>query len=90
MFYERKDYVPTGVQIRGARAMLGLTQEQCAQGSGIALSALKKYESLEKNKFPLAHLRYQTISRLIEFYESHRLRFYGDNESISIKIENSP
>ena len=87
MPYDRMKFDPTGPQVRGARAMLGLTQEKTAKGAGVALSALKKYESLEINDFPLAYLRYQTISKLIKFYESHGLRFFVDDENISIQIK---
>lgn len=85
MFNARTKYHPTSAQVRAARAFLGLTQEQCAQGSGIALSALKKYESLDNNDFPLVHLRYQTVSKMIDFYEFHGLKFLGDDKCVTIQ-----
>jgi transcriptional regulator with XRE-family HTH domain len=85
VLHEKTRRDPLGAQVRAARAMLKLTQEQSAQGSGIALSALKKYETLENDEFPLAHLRYQTISKLIKFYEAHGVAFFSDDESMAVQ-----
>jgi len=85
MFNDRTRYHPTSAQVRAARAYLGLNQEQAAKGSGIALSALKKYESLDDNEFPLVHLRYQTVSKMINFYEFHGLKFLGDDKCVTIQ-----
>ena len=77
---------PTSAQVRAARAMLRLTQQECAKRSGIALSALKKYESLENNEFPLVHLRYKTILKLVKLYETEGLTFLFDDNCLSIQI----
>ena len=79
--------IPKSAQVRAARALLGVTQADCAKMAGIALSLLKKYEALANNEEPLRQMRFDTIEKLVGFYENCGVQFTFTNENISVKIQ---
>ena len=79
--------IPKSAQVRAARALLGLTQIDCAKMAGIALSSLKKYEALANNEEPLRQMRFDTIEKLVGFYEGRGVQFTTTDENVSVIIQ---
>ena len=55
--------------------------------AGIALSSLKKYEALANNEEPLRQMRFDTIEKLVGFYEGRGVQFTTTDENVSVKIQ---
>ena len=81
--------IPKSAQIRAARALLGVTQIDCAKMAKIALSSLKKYEALPNNEEPLRQMRFDTIEKLVAFYEGCGVQFVTTDENVSVIIQAS-
>ena len=79
--------IPKSAQVRAARALLGITQIECAKMAGIALSSLKKYEALPNNEEPLRQMRFDTIEKLVGFYEGCGVQFVITDENVSVIIQ---
>ena len=74
--------IPKSAQIRAARALLGFTQIDCAKMAKIALSSLKNYEALPNNEEPLRQMRFDTIEKLVGFYEGCGVQFVTTDEIV--------
>lgn len=79
--------IPKSAQVRAARALLGVTQMECAKMAGIALSSLKKYEALANNEEPLRQMRFGTIEKLVRFYAGCGVQFTTTDENVSVIIQ---
>ena len=77
---------PNGNQIRAARCLLNITQEQCANYSGISLSTLKKYEQLSDNEFVLEYVKYDKVMMVLTYLESVNVRFEFTENHISVSL----
>ena len=78
--------LPTASQIRGARAMLGLTQEHCSKQAGVALSSYKQYEHLPDTAIVLTKLKYSTVSLIVEFFNSCGIVFGLSDDGLSVSL----
>ena len=79
--------IPKSAQVRAARALLGVTQTDCAKMAKIALSSLKKYEALPNSEEPLRQMRFDTIDKLVGFYEGCGVQFVTTDENVAVIIQ---
>lgn len=86
---DQKIKLPTGSQIKAARCLLNITQEQCAKYTGISLSTLKKYEKLSNDEFVLEHLKYEKVMKIITYLESVNVKFQLEEGYLSVSLEKS-
>ena len=73
--------LPNGRQIRGARALLGFTQEHCSRAAGVALSSYKRYEHTNDSQILLIELKYRTVIAVVDYFLSCGIQF-GNSEQI--------
>lgn len=78
---------PNGSQIKAARCLLNITQEHCALNIGISLSTLKKYEQLSDNELVLEHVRYQLVTKILNYFESANVKFEKTEDGISVSLK---
>lgn len=78
---------PNGSQIRAARCLLNITQEYCALNIGISLSTLKKYEQLSDNELVLEHVRYQLVTKILNYFERANVTFENIEGNISVSLK---
>ena len=77
---------PMGCQIRAARCLLGITQEQCAKYTGVSLSTLKKYENINNNELVLKHIRYDKVMLILNYFESVDVQFANAEDRIGVYL----
>ncbi|MFM1861754.1 MAG: hypothetical protein RLZ26_276 [Pseudomonadota bacterium] len=81
---------PTAVQMAAARTLLGLTQQEVAEGSGVALSTVKRVEQARNAEEGFANLRITSLKRLLAFYQSRGITFTFGAHSIGVSLEMTP
>jgi len=65
----------TAEQLRAARAIVRLTQEQVAEGAGISEPSVKRLEAMTGR----LKIRLATLEQLQDFYEGQGLTFIDEN-----------
>ena len=65
----------TAEQLRAARAIVRLTQEQVAEGAGISEPSVKRLEAMTGR----LKIRLATLEQLQDFYEGQGLIFIDEN-----------
>jgi transcriptional regulator with XRE-family HTH domain len=83
---DQKIKLPTGNQIKAARCLLNITQEQCAKYTGVSLSTLKKYEQLSNDEFVLEYLKYDKVLKIVTYFESVDVKFELAEDHISVSL----
>ena len=81
--------LPNGRQIRGARAILGFTQEFCAKKAGVSLSSYKRYERIADDETILLIIKYSTVISIIDYFQSCGIQFGNSNETIFLSFNQS-
>ena len=81
--------LPYGRQIRGARALLGFTQEFCAKKAGVSLSSYKRYERIADNETILLIIKYSTVISVINYFQSCGIQFGNSDETIFLSFNQS-
>ena len=81
--------LPNGRQIRGARAILGFTQEFCAKKAGVSLSSYKRYEGIADNETILLIIKYSTVISIIDYFQSCGIVFGNSDETIFLSFNQS-
>ena len=81
--------LPNGRQIRGARAILGFTQEFCAKKAGVSLSSYKRYERIADDETILLIIKYSTVLSIIDYFQSCGIQFGNSDESIFLSFNQS-
>ena len=79
--------LPSGRQIRGARALLGFTQESCAKAAGVSLSSYKRYEGISDSETLLLLLKYGTIMSIVEYFYSCGIEFGNSAQAIFVSFD---
>ena len=72
--------IPTAKQIIAARGLLGLSQIELAEGSGVSISALKRFEAKAHQFVEISPTRAATISKLTLHLNSLGIAFLSHNE----------
>ena len=67
--------VPSARQIIAARGLLGISQQRLAEGSGVSIAALKRFEAKADQSDDKANTRVGTISKLMVYLNG--ASFYG-------------
>ena len=78
--------LPSGNQIKAARSLLNLTQDDCAKYSGVSLSTLKKYENINNNELVLKHIRYDKVMLILNYFESVDVQFANAEDRIGVYL----
>jgi transcriptional regulator with XRE-family HTH domain len=75
MSLESRDPVITAVQMRAARALLGIDQRQLAQLSGVSLPTVQRMEASEGNVRGVV----DTLTKVVEAFDRAGIVLIGDN-----------
>ena len=86
---EETFWLPNSRQIRGARALLGFTQEFCAKKAGVSLSSYKRYERIADNETILLIIKYSTVISVINYFQSCGIQFGNSDETIFLSFNQS-
>ena len=78
---------PTAMQMAAARALLGLTQKEVAEGSGVALSTVKRVEGARDADEGFANIRVSSLKRLLAFYEARGIEFTHGAHRIGLSLD---
>jgi len=81
--------LPNGRQIRGARALLGFTQEFCAKKAGVSLSSYKRYEGMADNETILLIIKYSTVISIIDYFKSCGIEFGNSDQTLYLSFSQS-
>ena len=81
--------LPKGRQIRGARAVLGFTQEFCAKKAGVSLSSYKRYEAIADNETILLIIKYSTVISTVDYFQSCGIQFGNSDQTIYLSFSQS-
>ena len=79
--------LPNGNQIKAARCLLNLTQDDCAKYSGVSLSTLKKYESINNTELVLKHMRYDKVMAILNYFASVGVEFGHAEEKMEVALK---
>ena len=72
--------VPSARQIIAARGLLGISQQALAEGSGVSIAALKRFEAKADQSDDKANTRVGTISRLMVYLNRHGIAFLSHDD----------
>jgi DNA-binding XRE family transcriptional regulator len=86
MYTITENNFPAGSQIRAARALLEITQEQCAKGAGVSTSSVKNYEALKYDDNVLAKLNYNTIIAILNYLDQQNIKFVNSDNEFSVSF----
>ena len=86
---EETFWLPNSRQIRGARALLGFTQEFCAKKAGVSLSSYKRYEGIADNETILLIIKYSTVISVINYFQSCGIQFGNSDQTIFLSFSQS-
>lgn len=81
--------LPNSRQIRGARALLGFTQEFCATKAGVSLSSYKRYERIADGETILLMIKYSTVISIVDYFQSCGIQFGNSNQTIFLSFNQS-
>ena len=81
--------LPNSRQIRGARALLGFTQEFCAKKAGVSLSSYKRYERIADGETILLMIKYSTVVSVVDYFQSCGIQFGNSNQTIFLSFNQS-
>ena len=79
--------IPRGAQIRAARCLLKLTQEQCATAAGVSLSTLKKFEQLEDTDVVLMHIKYDKVMKILNSFKDAGINFEVTEGNVGVYLD---
>jgi transcriptional regulator with XRE-family HTH domain len=77
----------TGAQLRAARTLAGVEQEQLAASSGVGVNTISK---LEQHRGELAAVKVATIRALERALERAGVEFIADRDSVGVKMRRMP
>lgn len=74
----------SSLHVKLARTILGITQDELAEKSGVSAPTIKKLETLNPNEDLKNNM--STISALLNFFEKSGVEFINDKEEIGVKV----
>ena len=72
--------VPSARQIIAARGLLGISQQTLAEGSGVSIAALKRFEAKADQSEDKANTRVGTISKLMVYLNGRGIAFLSHDD----------
>ena len=72
--------VPSARQIIAARGLLGISQLRLAEGSGVSIAALKRFEAKADQSDDKANTRVGTISKLMVYLNGRGIAFLSHDD----------
>jgi predicted transcriptional regulator len=78
--------IPSARQIIAARALLGINQEKMAEGSGVAVATIRRFEASGSQAKAEVSYRVSTMLKLISFLESRGIQFLFEEDAVGVKL----
>ena len=72
--------VPSARQIIAARGLLVISQQTLAEGSGVSIAALKRFEAKADQSDDKANTRVGTISKLMAYLNGRGIAFLSHDD----------
>lgn len=77
---------PSAQQIVAARALLGLNQQELADGAGVSLSTIRRFEATAAEPEMLSTMRFSTMIAIVEFFTSHGVEFRNEGDKFGVLV----
>ena len=78
--------LPSPQQIIAARALLGVSQTELANGAGVSLSTVRRLETTIGELSASQTMRVSTLVSIIDFFAAHGVEFRDEGEKFGVLI----
>ena len=78
--------LPSAQQIIAARALLGVSQTELADGAGVSLSTVRRLEATAGEPSALTTMRVSTMVSIVDFFTGQGVEFRDEGEKFGVLI----
>ena len=78
--------LPSAQQIIAARALLGVSQTELADGAGVSLSTVRRLEATAGEPSALTTMRVSTMVSIVDFFTGRGVEFRDEGEKFGVLI----
>ena len=78
--------LPSAQQIIAARALLGVSQTELAEGAGVSLSTVRRLETSTDGPSASATMRVSTMVSIVDFFTARGVEFRDEGEKFGVLI----
>ena len=78
--------LPSAQQIIAARALLGVSQTELAEGAGVSLSTVRRLETSTGDPSAVTTMRVSTMVSIVDFFTARGVEFRDEGEKFGVLI----
>lgn len=77
---------PSPQQIVAARALLGISQRALADGAGVSLSTIRRFEASPTEPDTVSNMRIATMVAIMKFFTASGVEFRDEGERFGVLV----